>query len=233
MSPLLSFLRREKPHKTPMGRTVAMLAERGIDTVLDIGANKGQTGQELRRYGYRGKIISFEPLPGPHALLQAAAKGDEQWMVAPRMAVGEQAGTVTLNQSVSTEMSSILPVGNNLVKAMPNAATEQEVEATVTTLVEIISSRCQPADRIFVKIDTQGYERQVLAGLGSLWNRVAGFHIEMSLLPLYEGEMLFDQIIALLKEHGFEAYLLYDTSFSKVLKRQLQLDGVFFRSQKA
>jgi FkbM family methyltransferase len=231
MSGLLSFLRREKPHKTPMGRTVLMLADHAIDTVLDIGANKGQTGKALREHGYRGKIISFEPLPEPYALLQKAAKGDTQWVVAPRMAVGRTTGTVTLNQSVSTEMSSILPARDNLMRAMPTTEVTQKVEAPMSTLAEIISSMCGANDHIFVKIDTQGYEHDVLEGLDPLWDRVLGFHLEMSLTPLYEGEWTFDQIIPFLKERGFEAYFLYDTAFSRVLRRQLQMDGVFFRTK--
>jgi FkbM family methyltransferase len=229
MKRFLAFLRGERPHKTPTGRLVAMLADRSIDLFLDIGGNSGQTGKALREYGYHGKIISFEPLPEPYALLQQAASGDLQWVVAPRMAVGRKACMITLNQSLVSEMSSVLPPAADLVRAMPSAATDRKIEAPMSTLADIIHSMCQETHRVFVKIDTQGYEHEVLLGLDPLWDRVAGFHLEMSLFPLYEGEVLFDQLITLLKGHGLEPYMLYDTAFSRTLKRQLQLDGVFFR----
>src|SRR5476649_785985 len=58
----------------------------GIDLVLDIGANEGQFGQQLRRCGYGGRIVSFEPVEDVHATLSAAASGDRLWQIAPALA---------------------------------------------------------------------------------------------------------------------------------------------------
>ncbi|MEJ0063321.1 MAG: FkbM family methyltransferase [Alphaproteobacteria bacterium] len=232
MRKLISLFRREKPHKTVMGKIVMTLAAHGIDTVLDIGGNVGQTGKALREYGYRGRIISFEPLPEAHALLRRAARGDPGWTVAPRMAIGAAPGIATLRQSASTDMSSILPAHDALMAAIPGTAMEAKIEAPMRTLADVIVEHCAPEANIFVKIDTQGYERDVLEGLGPMWERVTGLQIEMSLLPLYNGETLFDGLIALLKARGFEPHLLFDTYFSRELVRQLQIDGVFYRADK-
>ena len=51
----------------------------GITVVLDVGANEGQYGVQLRRSGYGGRIVSFEPGSEAHASVTACAAADEKW----------------------------------------------------------------------------------------------------------------------------------------------------------
>ena len=83
--------------KTPEGKLVSILNDFSIDIVLDVGANVGQTGQRLRRVGYTGAIVSFEPGPQAHDTLSEAAAHDAKWTVAPRMAIGDSDGEIILN----------------------------------------------------------------------------------------------------------------------------------------
>src|SRR5579864_2237693 len=84
------YLRLKKmyPRRSEYSQLVRMLASRNVSVVFDIGANVGQFGKELRLAGYRGRIVSFEPLSSAYARLTKATKGDSNWIVAPRMAVG-------------------------------------------------------------------------------------------------------------------------------------------------
>ena len=82
---------------------------------------------------------------------------------------------------------------------------------------------------VFLKIDTQGYEPQVLAGAGALLGRLLGIQLEMSLVPIYEGERDFRTTLDELAAAGFEPYLLLPGYFERRLARQLQVDGVFMR----
>ena len=61
-----------------------------IDTVLDIGANKGQYAQSLRRFGFKGRIISFEPLNKEFNILQKNSKNDSNWIVGEQIALGNK-----------------------------------------------------------------------------------------------------------------------------------------------
>ena len=82
----------------PEGTRLAGLLERlGVECALDVGANSGQTGRYMRRIGYKGTPISFEPVESAYGLLFAEAKGDPEWIVAPRCTIGARSGTVDLN----------------------------------------------------------------------------------------------------------------------------------------
>src|SRR5688572_24729203 len=78
-----------------------------IDCVLDVGANKGQYGRELRRSGYRGSIVSFEPISAEFERLTAEAQGDAQWSC-HRLALGRESGTLPLNVTQGTVFGSFL-----------------------------------------------------------------------------------------------------------------------------
>src|ERR1700747_2841378 len=77
--------------RTAFGRQRALaslLREKGINLVLDVGANGGQFACEIREYGYQGRIVSFEPISSVHAQLVERAKGDRNWIIADRTAIG-------------------------------------------------------------------------------------------------------------------------------------------------
>ncbi len=224
------LFRKPKPHKTRAGKIVLTLGAHGIDTVLDIGANVGQTGRELRSSGYQGRIVSFEPVPSAHAALTRAAAADSRWDVALRCAVGARAGEVLLNESESSDMSSIRPPEDALLTALPRTQVVASHATPVTTVEQIVTQYCKPGDRIFVKVDTQGYEKEVLEGFGQAWSQVIGIQMEMSLFSLYEGEALFLDLTRHIMDRGFVPHLMLETTFSRRLNRQLQVDGVFYRA---
>jgi Methyltransferase FkbM domain len=97
-------------------------------------------------------------------------------------------------------------------------------------LDEVAGSYLTPDDRVFLKIDTQGYEAEVLAGAERLLERLAGIQLELSLVPLYEGERAFRAMLDDLAALGFEPYLFLPGYFERKIARQLQVDGVFMRA---
>jgi FkbM family methyltransferase len=209
------LFRRPKPHKTRTGRIVLTLTAHAIDTVIDIGANIGQTGQELRAHGFKGRILSFEPVPSAHAALTRAAAKDKLWEVAPRCAVGAAAGEVVMQESAASDMSSVRPAEAALLTALPRTSIVATWPTPVRTVADIIATHCPPAARIFVKIDTQGYEQQVLDGCADIWPRIAGLQMEMSLFPLYRGEALFMELTQRVLDQGLEPHLMLETTFSR------------------
>jgi FkbM family methyltransferase len=222
---LISF----RPTRHPIARRTYLFERHGIDCVLDIGANAGQYGHFLRRIGYQGRIISFEPISAAFASLSAAAREDAAWE-ARNLALGEAEGSITINVSQNSESSSILAMLPSHLKAHPDSRYVATETARVTTLAEVL--RHLPATRgTFVKVDTQGYERNVIAGAGDSLGAVAGVQLEMSLVPLYEGEWLMPEMINFMKSRGFILMSLEPGTSDRETGQLLQTDGLFFRDR--
>ena len=234
MTPLQRLARRlgydltpRRQAKPPNAQLAAVLARFAISCVLDVGANRGQYAAMLRAWGYRGRIVSFEPLAEAHATLARRARGDPGWQVAPRMALGERDGDVEIAVSAESDMSSILPQSALLKKVSPSSAVIGGETVLLRRLDGVVGTYLRSDDRVFLKIDTQGYEAQVLAGAGDLIRRLSGIQLEMSLVPIYDGEQDFRATFDQLVGAGFELYLLLPGYFERKLARQLQADGVF------
>lgn len=217
-----------KPRTGP-AQLVAILSHEAVDAVLDVGANAGQYGLSLRREGYAGPILSFEPLPGAHAALAAAAAGDPAWRVAPPMALGEVAGEVVIERSAESDMSSILPQSPLLQALSPSSAVIERLAVPCARLDEL-GELLDPAwRRLHLKIDVQGFEPHVLSGAEQLLPRIATIQLELALQPVYAGEVDWRVMVDRLQELGFRPALVLPGYFERKLARMLQLDMVFAR----
>lgn len=218
----------ERKLREPTEQLVAALRRQAVDAVLDVGANIGQYGQGLRAAGWSGPILSFEPLPGAHATLAALAAADPRWTVAPPMALAAERGTAAIERSAESDMSSLLPQSPLLAELSPSSAVLDRLEVSVERLdaVALISPAWR---RLFVKLDVQGGEAAVLAGIGALWPRVQGLQLELSLVPLYLGERPWRETLDGVCARGFAPWLFIPGYFERHLARQLQVDIVLFR----
>lgn len=211
-------------------RLVRMLAANRVDLVLDVGANSGGYAKSLREAGYRGRILSFEPLSSAHALLTTAAGGARDWAVAPRMALGDRDGDVSINIAGNSASSSLLPMTVQHETALPESAYVGSETVQVRRLDGVRHPFLDAAAAPFLKIDTQGYESQVLAGASGSLPRLVGVQLEMSLRQLYQGQSLWKEVIASLEAAGFELWALVPGFFDPATGRMLQCDGIFFRA---
>jgi FkbM family methyltransferase len=207
---------------------VRLLRGAGVDLVLDVGANSGQYGEELRRAGYAGRIVAFEPLSAPFTELERRCGADRRWE-AVRVALGREAGRASIHVSRNSVSSSLLPILPRCVESAPEAAYEATEEVRVETLAWAVDRFRGDAARVFVKLDVQGYERAVLDGAGAALDQLAGIQLEGSLVPLYEGETLFCDLAQFLGSRGFVLMRL-DPEFTDARTRQLlQVNGFFLR----
>jgi FkbM family methyltransferase len=212
-------------------RLQLLLAAYHVDLVLDIGANTGQWASELRREGFAGDMISFEPLGEAHRQLIKNARSDPRWTVAPRMALGERSADVEINVAGNSFSSSLLPMLPAHVAGAPKSAFVGTELTPMTTLDSLIGSVI-PADRrrIFCKLDVQGFEGKVLAGAVDLMKRTIGIQMEMSLAQLYEGQPSFGELLNLMTQSGFEIFGFVPGFVEPASGRMLQIDGIFFRN---
>jgi FkbM family methyltransferase len=217
------------PTRHPLSRRSYLFERHAIDLVIDVGANAGQYGAFLRRIGYAGRILSFEPLSAAFASLEAMARGDGRWE-ARRSALGESQGSVTLNVAGNSESSSILPMLPSHLDAHPTSSYVATESVPMTTLAAVLAE-VPPQQKVFVKVDTQGYERNVIVGAGDALAAVVGVQLEMSLVPLYEGEWLMAEMINFMKERGFVLMSLEPGTSDERTGQLLQVDGLFFRTR--
>ena len=197
--------------------------------IFDIGANTGQFGLEVRQRGYEGKIISFEPLTIARKKLLENVSGDISWIVHDRTAIGDYMGVIEINISKNSFSSSVLPMLNSHSDVEPNSVYIGSEKTSVITLDSIADKYLNKSSNCFIKIDTQGYEWQVLNGAYKTLSKAKGIICELSLLPLYDGQQLWREIIERLEEEGFVLWALHKAFSDKNNGRTLQLDGVFLR----
>lgn len=241
MSPLRRLARRLGYDLTPLRKARAPAAQRaallerfGISCVLDVGANVGQYAAGLREWGYRGRIVSFEPQAAAHAALERRAARDRSWTVAPRMALGERDGEAEIEVSAESDMSSLLPQSDLLRRVSPSSKVLGRERISLRRLDSLYDDGLvDAAARAYLKVDTQGTESRVLEGARGVLGRIIGVELEMSLVPCYEGERNFRETIDALAEDGFVLHLLLPGYFERRLGRQLQVDGVFYRADAA
>lgn len=222
-------LRRYNVQTSTDAQLVRALSHLEIDLILDVGANSGRYGSALREHGYRGRIVSFEPSSAAYAALVRRASGDRNWTVAPRTALGASAGLAALNiagNSVSNSIRGMLPSHR---AAAPDSAYVGTEEVPLQALDALALQYLAGAYRVLLKIDTQGFEDAVRAGAEVSLGKVAAVQVELSLIPLYEEQLLFDQMRERLKDLGFNLHALFAVYSDERTAQTLQLDGLFVR----
>lgn len=217
------------PVSTPEYPVAKLLRHNRIDTVLDVGANAGQYAATLRACGYDGRIDSFEPISEPYRLLAQRSKDDPRW-TAWHYALGEHPGSATINVAANAgASSSLLPMLDQHVEAAPDAVYVRTELIEVNRLDKLWDRLVVPGERVFLKLDVQGFERQVLAGAGARVADCLGLQLEVSLVPLYDGGMLYREASDWAEENGFTLMHVLPGFTDSGSGRILQCDLVLFR----
>ena len=219
-------IRKTSVYTSQKLRRHLLLSQLQIDLVVDVGANTGQFAHQCRAAGYQGEILSFEPSAAAHAGLLQSAAADPLWNVADRMALGAADGEIEINIAANSFSSSILPMLDSHLSAAPASCYLHKEKVPLRRLDDVLV----PGGRnIFLKLDVQGYEPQVLAGATQLLAHTLAMQLEMSLVPLYEGELLMPEICAAMTGSGFELWDFEPSFRNPITGRLLQIDGIFTR----
>ena len=211
-------------------RRQRLLEKHGIDLVLDVGAADGGYGSDLRSFGYAGEIVSFEPMAATFGRLSGHLADDPRWTARP-VGLGAEPGTATINVASNGFSSSLLPMLDAHIDAAPSVRYVGEETITISTL-DAETDGLLDGRRSFLKIDTQGFEREVLAGGAVTVGSVLGLQLELSLVPLYGGGMLIDEAVSWAYDQGFHLVGI-EQGYSAPTGEILQIDGVFWRSDPA
>jgi FkbM family methyltransferase len=201
-------------------RRPLLLAEERIDVVLDVGAHDGGWARALREAGFAGRIISFEPLTAPAGSLD----GGWEWL---DVALSDRDGSAELHVSGNRKSSSLLPMRELHVRHAPESrivGAEQVRVACLDSLAVVGAD-----ERVYLKLDVQGAELDVLRGAAQTLPRVRIVEAELSAVELYEGQPLMAEVIEHLRSMGFDLIAL-QTSFRDAESGDLlQSNGLFRR----
>jgi FkbM family methyltransferase len=220
-------VRQYTPLRSYAAAREQLFASLGIDAVVDVGANAGQYGELLRELGYRGRLISLEPVPEAFAALERVAAADDRWS-ARRVAIADVDGEIELRVTADTRSSSVL-ARNDRFADRPGWAPQEVVAVPARRLATLVPELLEPRERAHLKVDVQGFERQVLEGADGALGRFDSLELELSVAPLYEGQTQLVDLLPLLGERGFrmvslEPILLDDRGLL------IELDGLFARA---
>lgn len=186
----------------PAARKMHFMNATDINLVLDVGANIGQYAFEIRSAGYTGKIVSFEPLSEAYVVLDSKVKKDINWS-AYNIAMGDEDGSADINISQNLHSSSFLNMLSKHCAVAPESKYLNKEQVTIKKVDSIIDDISRLEDRIFLKIDAQGFEKKVLNGAMGSFDRIEMILIEVALVPLYEGETLFFEMNDFLYKFGY------------------------------
>lgn len=221
-------LRRFVPRCSENARLLNLFTKRKIDLVIDVGACTGVYGSFIRELGYKGQIVSFEPIPSSYKKLQAISSDDAFWKCAPSMALGDRDGEIEINISNRISSSSVMGMLDSHLVIAPDSKFVDKITVPIYKLDTIVDSYLENnLNEILLKIDVQGFESQVLAGASLTLKKIKIVQLECSLIPLYNGQELLKDLLIRMDSLGFELFdiipVVVDDSSSKLI----QVDAFF------
>ncbi len=181
------------------------------ETIIDIGANRGQFALVARRCKPNASIISFEPLDQPAQVFSKIFRTDDLTKL-HLAAIGPESGTCTMHVSAKDDSSSLLPISTLQNDIFPGTA---EVDMTVVHMDRLDSfiTAADLRNSALLKIDVQGFELDVLRGSESLLSSFDYIYCECSYQELYVGQSLAADVVGWLSSRKFEICGTYNTSF--------------------
>jgi FkbM family methyltransferase len=183
------------------------------NTVIDIGANKGQFTLITRHILPKAKIISFEPLASPANKFDSLFNNDSN-VIFYRSAIGPEKKSSLIHVSKRNDSSSLLPIGIGQSNIFPGTDESHTEKVKVAPLHHFLQKN-DFVPPVFVKIDVQGYELQVLKGCDELTHLFNYIYVECSFMELYEKQALAHEVITFLNSRSFHLKGIYNTFYDK------------------
>jgi FkbM family methyltransferase len=178
-----------------------------IDCVLDVGAHLGEYHDFLRsEVGYLGKIVSFEPIASNVEVLRSRTKNEPQWIIEGH-ALGKTSGHADFNIMARSTFSSFLEPDHSITSQFKGRnELLKRVSVEVKTLDEIVPNveKQLGVKNVYLKLDTQGFDLEVLQGAVKSVSRFKALQTEASVVPIYKGMPDFVTTIHTCRSLGFE-----------------------------
>jgi FkbM family methyltransferase len=195
------------PYPGSHGRKLQEVFERfDINLVCDVGARHGEYAGEVRESGYRGWIASFEPVSTNFKAISERHGNDPKWQ-GFNMALGAAQAEMEINVTAGSAMSSFRePNAYAKEQFVKDSVIERTEKVQVNTLEGIMPElkALVPEPRIYLKLDTQGFDLEVLKGAQPVLAEVAALQSEISVKAIYENMPSYTEALLAYEAHGFE-----------------------------
>ncbi len=221
-----------KPHTSNSAQISGVLQHYDISLVLDVGANIGQYYSELRFLRYTGEVMSFEPTVEAYNVLKKKNRGDSKWIIHQRAALGSYDGETSINVAGNSVSSSILPMEDKHVNAEPSSGYIRSEAVPVQKLDTVLNGYDKAGKRIFLKIDTQGFEYEVLKGAENTLPACTFVQLEMSFHSLYAGQKTFLELYDYMKKFDFEVFSIFREFLNTDTLESMQYNVLFINNKK-
>jgi len=189
----------------------AALIGLGCNSVVDIGANRGQFSLLVRALFPQAEIIAFEPLPHPGAVYKAVFAADAAVTFYP-VAIGPKSELRTMHIAARDDSSSLFPIGQGQSRVFPGTEEIDTISVQVMPLEEAVGEASVESPAL-LKLDVQGFELEALRGCETILSRFDAIYCECSFIEMYEGQPLADEVIAWLKERNFRLVGIYNVFY--------------------
>ncbi|MGF1579468.1 MAG: FkbM family methyltransferase [Gemmataceae bacterium] len=196
--------KHEFPTFLALARIVSLTGKSGT-YVVDVGCSNGLFLRALSRFVKILDAIGYEPLPDGWPELRLGSLASRCRI--RNVAVGATTGEIELFQTVHPGLSSALPLEPTYHYYSGN-----QDQVTASRKVEIVTLDDEfvelPNWPTVLKIDTQGYEMEVLRGAERLLasGRIAAIVLEVSVRLKYQNQPLIEEIITSLRGYGYQIY---------------------------
>ena len=211
-------------------RRMMILKTQSINLFLDVGASEGTYALQLRQLGYEGSILSFEPLSGSFAVLKQRTDRDLLWNC-ENLALGDSNEMIEINVSGHKTSSSILPISEIHISAMSSSGYVDLEKVRVARLDSLKSNMIKRDAVIYLKVDVQGFEKQVLDGARETLKQTRVIELELSLAPMYIGGAEFMEMIKYLTQLEFKMVSIEPVFTDPNTGQILQVDGIFVKEE--
>lgn len=225
-------LKRLSPSSSEDYRTVKILSTFDFNKVLDVGANTGQFAESLIDFGFKGEIVSFEPTTVPFNKLSKRASKYKNWKLAEKCAIGDIDGSIDINISKNSIFSSIKKISKAYSSYNLDSSIIDREKVLIYKLDSLQDKYYNKDESIFLKIDTQGYEKEVLKGATELLKFVKGIKIEIPLQPIYD-DVSWNamEIFNFFEERGFACISLNEVAVNNETGIVHEIDGIFIKKE--
>ncbi len=202
------------------------LVLQNCDFIIDIGANNGQWITDVKDRGYKGQALCIEPLKKNYVKLKSSNFHNVTTL---NCAVGNSNGYIYINNASNDGLSSsILELDNYHKDAAPSIEFISKEKVKIRKLSRILEANINK--KIFVKIDTQGYEFEVLKSINKdNFSKIYAFEIETNLVSTYKNVTLIEDVISFLRSKGYKPLRIENGFGMPKFGQQLQVDILFVK----